>query len=258
MDKNKKNTCESNKIVDPSIYDADYYLAEGYNGDEKIFLDGLDKHEYLYNYPIELANLNLNNKILDIGCGIGKLAYKALKKGCIVTAIDYSKDAIKIANKIKQHLTPEEQHRIEFINGDALNISEEKKYDAIFMTDVIEHLYDWQLINLFEKLGKLLEKNGKIIIHTAPNRLNINFLYPLKRFLNFPSALRKKKGFFYKRSKYFYDPAMHINEQTLWSLKKLLKKFDCEIWCEDFSKNFLSMLTRKILGNHIWAIARLK
>jgi len=49
---------------------------------------------------------------------------------------------------------------------------------------------------------------------------------------------------------------MHINEQTLWSLKKHLRMFESKVWCEDFSKNFISIITKRIFGNHIWAVAR--
>lgn len=250
---------DNKESVNPSIYDTDYYLADGYKGNERIFLESLDKGERLYDFPVELAKIKPNEKVLDIGCGIGKLAYRALRKNCEVIGIDYSKDAIAIANKIRNSLRDEEQKRIKFINDDVLNLAEKEKFDVIFMTDVVEHLYDWQLQALFSKLGKILSyPDGRIIIHTAPNRLNINFLYPLKRFLGFYSTIRKKKGFFYKRSKYFYDPAMHVNEQTIWSLKKYLRNYDAKVWCEDFSKNVLSIITSGFLGNDIWAIAKLK
>jgi 2-polyprenyl-3-methyl-5-hydroxy-6-metoxy-1,4-benzoquinol methylase len=254
-----KNIKNNKKSVNSSIYDADYYLSEGYKGDEKIFLESLDKGEYLYDFPIELAKIRSNEKVLDIGCGIGKLVYKALKKNCDVVGVDYSKDAIAIANKIRHSLSDEEQGRVKFINDDVLNMAEKEKFDVIFMTDVVEHLYDWQLKELFSKLETILSYPiGRIIIHTAPNRLNINVLYPLKRLLGFYSTICKKKEFFYKRSKYFYDSAMHVNEQTIWSLKNYLRNYDTTIWCEDFSKNVLSIVTSGFLGNHIWAVAKLK
>lgn len=250
---------KNDEYVDPAIYDADYYLVEGYEGDSKVFLDNLDKYEYLYDYPIELAKLKPDEKVLDIGCGVGKLAYKTLKKQCRVVGVDYSKQAIEIANKIKMLLDREKRERITFVNQNVLNMSEDDTFDVVFITDVVEHLYNWQLKKLFSKLQRILNRpKGRIIIHTAPNRINIKYLYPLKRFLNFPSTLRNRKGFFYKRSKHFYAPKMHVNEQTMWSLKKHLKDFDRTIWCEDFSKNILSILTSKFLGNHIWAIAKPK
>jgi len=127
------------------------------------------------------------------------------------------------------------------------------------MLDVVEHLHDWELEVVFKKISELLDdETGRLIVHTAPNRWHINFIYPLKRILGFPKVLLKKQKFFYKRSKYFYDPGMHVNEQTPLSLKRYLKGFDTKIWCEDGSSNVISILTRKFCGCDIWATAKIK
>lgn len=197
-------------------------------------------------------------RVLDIGCGKGQLAYYCVKKGCEATALDYSEDAANLARRTASCLPAGLQEKMQVICADFLTLDESVKYDVIFMADLVEHLYDWQLKKLFEKAGRLLSPAGRIVIHTAPNRLFINFLFPLKRILAWPKVLAKKTDFFYTRSKYCYDPAMHVNEQTPQSLAKHLKDFRTRIWCDDGSSNLLSVLTSRVFGADIWAVARQK
>ena len=242
--------------VNPDIYDKDYYLRGGYQGSEDVFLSSLNTSEYCYDYPLRLAEIKPGDKVLDIGCGIGKAAYKAMKAGAVVTGVDYSKDAIEIADQIKSSLPQDEQRNLSFVAADILSFPDSPRYDVIFMLDIVEHLYDWQLTELFAKAARMLSGDGgSLIIHTAPNKWNIKYLYPTKRFLGRILTFRAPGNVAYQRSKYFYDPGMHVNEQTLWSLRRHLKIFKAKVWCEDFSKNLLALATRGILGNHIWAVA---
>ncbi|MBU1121071.1 MAG: class I SAM-dependent methyltransferase [Candidatus Omnitrophota bacterium] len=245
--------------VDSTIYDADYYLKDGYGGDVSRFIQSLEEPSPLVDYPIEVADLKKGERVLDVGCGIGRLLYACAKRGCIVEGYDYSKDALSIAQKGVDALPDEFKKNARLNNDDVKNIPSTIKYDVIFMCDVVEHLYDWELKVLFDKLKELLNPvTGRLIIHTAPNRWYINFIFPLKRILSLPKTLRRKKGIRYKRSKYFYDLSMHVNEQTPVSLRKHLKIFDAKVWCLDGSSNLISILTKKFCGCDIWAVARVK
>lgn len=249
----------SKNTVDSAIYDADYYLKDGYGGDISRFIQSLEEPSPLVDYPIEAADLKKGEKVLDIGCGIGRLIYACARRGCIAEGVDFSKDALSIAAKAVEALPGEFRQNVKLINDDVKNIPNAAKYDVIFMCDVVEHLYDWELKVLFDKVKELLKPgSGRLVVHTAPNRWYINFIFPLKRILSLPKTLRKKKGIFYKRSKYFYDPAMHVNEQTPFSLRRHLKNFDVKLWCQDGSANLISVLTKKLCGCDIWAVARVK
>ncbi len=246
-------------IVASDIYDKDYFLY-AYKGNTEQYLNSLKTLPIPLQICFNLAQPKEGEAVLDIGCGRGHLSYACALKGCKVTAIDYSHDAVDIAIKTMQSLPQNLQVNVKVSKIDIVGINVNEKYDIIFMADVVEHLYQWQLEKLFDICSKILNRpNGRIIIHTAPNALWISFIYPLKRILAFATTIRKKNNFFYKRDKYFYSRDMHVNEQTPGRLKKLLKSkgFNVKVWCDDGSSNVISLLTKKFCGSDIWAVARL-
>jgi 2-polyprenyl-3-methyl-5-hydroxy-6-metoxy-1,4-benzoquinol methylase len=243
--------------VDPGIYDADYYL-NAYSGDEEKYIASLNNLPISLNKCFSFAGLKPGEQVLDLGCGRGGLSYSCVTLGCSATALDYSEDAARLANKTRLALPPELRSKMEVLHMDFMDLDESRKFDVIFMADLVEHLYDWQLEKLFTKAKKLLRPgSGRIVVHTAPNRIFIDLIFPLKRILNWPSVSRGKKSFFYTRGKYCYDQSMHVNEQTPGSLKKHLKGFKAKVWCDDGSANLVSLLTKSFAGADIWAVARL-
>ena len=83
-----------------------------------------------------LANINEDSTILDIGCGIGALAYDLSKKAKNVVAIDISKNAIKFARERYS------RENIKYIIGDATIYDFNESYDYIILSNVLEHIKD--------------------------------------------------------------------------------------------------------------------
>jgi len=250
-----KNSIE---MVEPDIYDADYYLY-GYAGDEKQYILDLDKMPISLKRCFNYGSLKSGEKILDLGCGRGHLAYYCVMNGCTAVAIDYSKAAVELANKTRDALPENLRNNMVVKKMDFRDLKADEKYDVIFMADLVEHLHDWQLKELFKKAKEILkEDTGRIVIHTAPNKAWINIIFPLKRMLNWPSIVSARKDFFYTRGKYNYDESMHVNEQTTRGVKRLLRDFEVKVWCDDGSSNVISLLTKHFAGADIWAIARPK
>ena len=110
-----------------------------------------------------LKEINWKNKsVLDVGCGTGDFSFHAAKKGGIVTGIDFSSEAIKIAKEKYSHK-----------NLNFKKIDAEKglsgNYDVIVSLGTLEHTTKpFQMLKIFKKH---LKPNGKIII-TSPNWTN--------------------------------------------------------------------------------------
>lgn len=98
-------------------------------------------------------------KILDIGCATGYIGKEIKKKNNIVYGIDISPLAIKKAKKVldEAYVVDLLEQKFPF---------KENSFDSIVCSEVVEHLIDNR--NLFKQIGRVLKKNGFLII-TTPN-----------------------------------------------------------------------------------------
>lgn len=254
-------------------YDQRYFekLNRGY----KEFKDGSKFHPFFYK-AFELAKPIKNGNILDVGCGRGEIVYLGALNGYRTVGIDYSDSAIKMSRDILRSLPPKYQKNASLKKMNAKKLRfKDNSADVIFMLDIVEHLYKWELEKVIEESWRVLKPDGQLIIHTSPNKL---LMGPV-RFLAHSVGVKLRSEEF------------HINEQSVFSLRAYLKKsFNVQrIWIEKDKKywsngtpergpgirsiakmvdglvdNFLSdfvirkTFLRFLLGTDIWVIARPK
>jgi len=90
----------------------------------------------------------------------------------------------------------------------------ENKFDIIFMLDIVEHLEQKELSETIANCYRILKPQGKLVIHTMPNAFLAKPFYFLCKLTKTTRGINSK---------------VHINEQTIFSLKRLLKKFNVKI-----------------------------
>lgn len=263
------------EIVDPAIYGKEYFLRD--NEGWKEWEAGLEAARHpKFERALELAGDVRGKDVLDIGCGRAELVYYCVKEGARALGIDYSSSAIEVAAETVKRLPEEMRNSAGVAVGEIGTFALPGKYDIVFMIEIAEHMHDWQLKEAFAKINSALKPGGKLIIMT-PNYLYEKILSPVKRIVNIPGncikwpirILRgkyKPKSFREVIGKMFrvavdrgeLNRKMHVNVTTRGTLKKLLTEFDLKIWCEDHSKNPISLLTRHWWGRDIVAIASKK
>jgi len=110
----------------------------------------------LHNKIIELIPSNHQN-ILDVGCGSGILMNKIRNSGeHTVTGTDLSEEAVRIVK---------EQLGLECFVGSITNLKvDDKSYDTVICSEVIEHLYEEDLEKAFSELVRISKET--IIIST--------------------------------------------------------------------------------------------
>lgn len=119
-----------------------------------------------YKKALELAEGLSPKKILDIGCGDGRLSafFAERFRGAAITGVDTSKTAIELARKKTSDLK-----NINFVDGSFFEGALKAYYDLIVCADVIEHIEDQRAF--VEKCRELLSDKGFLVL-TTPVRVH--------------------------------------------------------------------------------------
>jgi len=129
-----------------------------------------------------------NKKVIDIGCGSGETAAGIAMLGAnLVLGIDYSDNAIKVANE--RHCL--ENLKFEVNSFDTIFSSNQELFDVVISLGTLEHMDNPKLV-LHEML-RMIDKNGKVIL-TCPFFINVRGLVwmTLALALDVPMSLTDK------------------------------------------------------------------
>jgi cyclopropane-fatty-acyl-phospholipid synthase len=112
---------------------------------------------------IKKLNLKSNQKILDIGSGWGTLAIEiAQKTQCEVLGITLSKNQLEYSNNKAKELNVENQVQFKLLDYRELD----EEFDRIVSVGMFEHVGRKFYKKYFNKISKLLNKDGIALIHT--------------------------------------------------------------------------------------------
>ncbi|GIW62658.1 MAG: hypothetical protein KatS3mg090_0484 [Patescibacteria group bacterium] len=143
-----------------------------YHKKNRKYYSVISENNFTYFYLINLLKkpeFNTCQTILDIGCGVGSLSLYLASKGKEVVGVDVSSRAIAIANNAKKLL---DLDSVEFVVSSIEKFKNKKKFDAVLLIEVIEHIEDDK--GLVEKIKQMLKSEGLVLL-TTPSSENLMF-----------------------------------------------------------------------------------
>ena len=115
--------------IDRWLYFLQGQMANAYGGGVS------PKHRLMKYHDFFVGRVGQGEKTLDIGCGIGAVAYDvAEQSGAYVTGIDLNADSIAKAREKFAH------PRVEYRVGDVLKELTDEQFDVVILSNVLEHL----------------------------------------------------------------------------------------------------------------------
>jgi 2-polyprenyl-3-methyl-5-hydroxy-6-metoxy-1,4-benzoquinol methylase len=176
------------------------------------------KHRLMRYHDFFVERVREGERVLDVGCGKGELAYDlATRAGAEVTGIDVSRAALEFARDRFHH------ERLELVEGDAFTWTPPHPFDAIVLSNVLEHVAD--RVALLRRLADLARPDRVLIRVPVLER---DWLVGLRRDLGLP---------------YFGDPT-HETEYSPEQLEAELRQAGLE----------LTELQQR--WGELWAVAR--
>lgn len=139
----------------------------------------LGKTRSIYQATISLANLQVGESILDIGCGTGKLILEAEKViGQAGTAVGLDVEPAMIQQAREHARKRHSQARFEVASIDNIPYPDES-FDVAISSLVYHHLTNAQKEAGFTELNRILKPNGRLlIVDMNPNRRSIVTVLP--------------------------------------------------------------------------------
>jgi SAM-dependent methyltransferase len=172
------------------------------------------KHRLMNYHRFFVDRLKNGERVLDVGCGCGAVAFSMAQSGAMVTGIDLDEGNIRKAKERYSH------PNLTFVLGDACRDVPVGKYDFVVLSNVLEHIEDRP-----QFLKNLAGKTGARRFLVRVPMINRDWIVPLKRELGMP---------------YFSDPTHHA-EYTR-------ESFADEMQSAGMKINFL-----QVIWGEIWA-----
>jgi SAM-dependent methyltransferase len=153
-------------------------------------------------------------RVLDLGCGFGRHAYEAMRRGASVVACDLGlaelKEVLSVYAAMQQEGELPDAVACLAANGDGTRLPfADASFDRVMASEVLEHIPDD--VAAFDELARVLRPGGVLAISTPSRFSPLNLAYGLKRRIR----------------RYAFNE--HLHEFTPTSFRRLLeKRFEVE------------------------------
>ena len=187
-------------------------------------------------------HVQLDQEVLDAGCGSGIFSFFLAKRGNLVSGVDGASEMIKICNKKKEEQGLE---NVSFMES-YIPLSQDlfqRKFDVVISSSVLEYFEN--VLEIIENFDSFLKNKGTVIF-SIPNKSG--FYRRLERFIF--ELTGRPKYLSFSRSSYTLNEFNEVMKQVGFELK------EAEYFSSDrtFDRLFKRMSPRKYLTTLFLAV----
>ncbi|MGB0579258.1 MAG: bifunctional demethylmenaquinone methyltransferase/2-methoxy-6-polyprenyl-1,4-benzoquinol methylase UbiE [Limisphaerales bacterium] len=107
----------------------------------------------------KLSRPKPGDRVLDLCCGTGDIAFLFAKKGCDVTALDFSEEMLRVARERQD----ESKSKVKFIQGDAMKTGlPDEEFDVLTIGYGLRNLADCDAA--LTEMKRVLKPGGQILV----------------------------------------------------------------------------------------------
>ena len=142
-----------------------------------------DAQQNKINHIIKKLDIKSGQKVLDVGCGWGGMAFEVAKqKNCEVVGISLSQNQINYCKNKARELGLDNQVRFELIDYREIK----GQFNRIYSVGMFEHVGKKFYKTFFKSINRLLKKDGIFLLHTIgsidvpspPNKFIRKYIFP--------------------------------------------------------------------------------
>lgn len=145
---------------------------------------------------LTLLDIHQNDKVLDIGCGVGRWGKEVLEAGAGYCGVDYSEDILKLA---KDYLSGGGDFELICSSFQDVNKKTDlAQFNKVIISGCLMYINDTELQSSMKKLQKFLPQSARLYLRetiATTERLTLNNFYSEELQTNYSAIYRTREEY---------------------------------------------------------------